>query len=102
MLATFFYYKYRIKWGKCLLGTQQSRAFMKKIITQVSIDPGCISCGRCQEIAPAIFQVTECAHVCPRALQHAVLQEHATAIVQAAGDCPVQVIRVHEQKGVKE
>ncbi len=66
---------------------------MKKETIQVIIDPGCISCGRCQEVAPAIFQVTDCAHVCTCA-QKMVFVEHVQEIMQAAAQCPVQVIKV--------
>lgn len=70
---------------------------MKKEIIQVTIDPGCISCGRCQELAPAVFEVTDCAQVKECACQAAVLAAHAQEIDQAAAQCPVQVIKVIKQ-----
>ena len=32
-------------------------------ITDVWIDPGCITCGVCEFIAPEVFEVTDISHV---------------------------------------
>ncbi|WP_416183061.1 ferredoxin [Methylicorpusculum sp.] len=64
---------------------------VKKII-RITIDPGCISCGRCQDLAPAVFEITD------RARVHAEVDfvAHEQEIKEAARQCPVQVIKVQE------
>lgn len=59
---------------------------MKKVI----IEPGCITCGTCEFIAPEVFQVTDICHV----QQSADFAAHREAIQCAARACPVQVIRL--------
>jgi ferredoxin len=61
---------------------------MKKVI----IEPGCITCGMCEFIAPEVFEVTDICHVKP----DADVQKHATAIKCAAKVCPVLVISTEE------
>jgi ferredoxin len=56
---------------------------------KVWIDPGCITCGRCEFIAPEIFEVTDVASVKPGA----DIVKHEQAIQEAAKTCPVQVIK---------
>ena len=56
---------------------------------KVWIDPGCITCGRCEFIAPEVFEVLDVAHV----KDGADVSKHAQAIKQAAQTCPVQVIK---------
>jgi len=63
-------------------------------IQKVWIEAGCISCMRCQDIAPDVFLVADDADcvVRPGAAQH--FSELAEDIEQAAEDCPVEVIQV--------
>lgn len=56
---------------------------------KVWIDPGCITCGRCEFIAPEVFEVLDVAHV----KKDADFSKHSSAIQQAAQTCPVQVIK---------
>ncbi len=59
---------------------------------KVSIEPGCITCGLCEFIAPDIFQVTDISHV----KEDAPFNLHLDAIKEAAVRCPVQVITYEE------
>ena len=56
---------------------------------KVSIVPGCITCGRCEFLAPEIFEVTDIARV----KQHKDIEKHEKDILQAVQTCPVQVIK---------
>lgn len=58
-------------------------------IKKVTIEPGCITCGACEFIAPEVFEVTDISHV----KEQVALQEHEASIQAAAQACPVQVIR---------
>ncbi len=58
---------------------------MKKVF----IAPGCITCGRCEFIAPEIFEVLDIAHV----KNGADIIKHKEAILEAVKTCPVQVIK---------
>jgi len=61
-------------------------------VKSVKIEPGCISCGSCQFIAPAVFEVTDTSHV-KSDVDIALYKE---LIRKAAAKCPLQVIRVEE------
>ncbi len=61
---------------------------MKKVI----INPGCITCGACEFIAPEVFEVTDISHV----KKDAPLEQCKDEIRQAAQSCPVQVIEYKE------
>lgn len=61
---------------------------MKKVF----IEPGCITCGVCEFIAPEIFEVTDISHV----RSDADLQKHKDRIKEAAVLCPVNVIQCKE------
>lgn len=56
---------------------------------KVWIAPGCITCGRCEFLAPEIFEVLDVAYV----KQGADLSKHEASILAAAQTCPVQVIK---------
>lgn len=58
----------------------------------VQIEPGCISCGSCQYIAPEVFEVTDTSHVKPGV----DLEKFSACIRNAAVKCPVQVIKIEE------
>lgn len=53
------------------------------------IEPGCISCGTCEAVCPAVFKVTDVSHV----QEGANIKEHASLIEEAAEICPVSVIK---------
>jgi ferredoxin len=57
-------------------------------VKSVTINPGCITCGSCEFIAPEVFEVTTVSQV----RQNASIAQHSEAIVKAARACPVQVI----------
>lgn len=67
---------------------------LKKHINQVIIQPGCITCGLCEFIAPEVFEVTDISHV----KKNAVFDQHENAIKQAADECPVNVITYKEEQ----
>lgn len=60
---------------------------------KVWIAPGCITCGRCEFIAPEIFEVSDVAYV----KDGVDLVKHASAIQEAAKTCPVQVIKLLQE-----
>jgi len=60
---------------------------------KVRIEPGCITCGLCEFIAPEVFTVTDICHV----KEDADCDRYSDAIDQAVRSCPVAVI-VAEQK----
>jgi len=58
------------------------------------IEPGCITCGMCEFIAPKIFEVTDISHI----KADINLQENADLIEQSVKECPVSVIKFQNQK----
>ena len=60
---------------------------------KVWIDEGCIGCRLCEEICPEVFQVDETASVIVENIP-----DNEEAIVEAAGECPVEVIIVSDDK----
>ena len=60
---------------------------------KVWIAPGCITCGRCEFIAPEVFEVLDIAYV----KNGADLSKYHDAILAAAKTCPVQVIKYSGQ-----
>lgn len=61
---------------------------MKKVV----INPGCITCGACEFIAPAVFEVTNICHV----KNNVDLKVHTQSIKDAVLACPVDVIECEE------
>lgn len=59
---------------------------------KVAIEPGCISCGSCEFIAPEVFEVTDISHV----KKDADFVTCKEKIKQAAAKCPMQVIKYEE------
>ncbi len=59
---------------------------------KVRIVPGCISCGTCEAICPAVFIVEGTARV----YNHDAVPLNASAVDEAAEMCPVSVIEVSE------
>jgi ferredoxin len=62
---------------------------MKKVI----IHPGCIACGTCQFICPAVFSVTNRSSV----TQDANLEAEWENVKKAEQSCPVSVIQCKEE-----
>ena len=56
------------------------------------IEPGCITCGMCEFIAPEVFEVTDVARVKKK---YTFDEELIQKAVQA---CPVSVIKVKEEE----
>lgn len=66
----------------------------KRKVSNVRIAPGCISCGTCEAICPAVFQVKGIAEVKP----NPDLETNADLVREAADICPVSVIKVEESE----
>jgi ferredoxin len=64
---------------------------MKKL----RIEPGCITCGLCEFIAPEIFSVTDVSRI----KESAPLERYETEIENAVRGCPVAVIKYEKLKG---
>jgi ferredoxin len=62
------------------------------MVKKVAIEPGCITCGLCEFLAPEVFQVTDVSHV----KLDAPVREQSSSIKEAAERCPVQVITYEE------
>ena len=63
----------------------------------VTIKPGCITCGTCEFIAPEIFEVTDICRVKTASTgKSALFQEYKDVIKQAIIQCPVNVIEGEE------
>ena len=60
----------------------------KKII----IEPGCITCGMCEFIAPEIFEVTDVARV-----KESLIYDEKL-VNKAVNECPVSVIKVYNHE----
>ncbi len=66
----------------------------KEIISKVWIEDGCIVCDACETAAPDVFEVLE--ETCiirPAALDVEFCKPRSTEIVDAAEECPVDVIK---------
>ncbi|MEC8253108.1 MAG: ferredoxin [Planctomycetota bacterium] len=63
-------------------------------IKKVWIEEGCISCQRCQDIAPEVFFVADDADCVVRPEAPQRFDDQSDEIEQAAEDCPVEVIQV--------
>ncbi|MGZ6251124.1 MAG: ferredoxin [Candidatus Chromulinivorax sp.] len=53
------------------------------------IEPGCITCGMCEFIAPKVFEVTDISHI----KENADIQENKKLIEKSVQECPVSVIK---------
>lgn len=64
------------------------------VVTKVWIEPGCIVCDACETTAPTVFEVTEDSCIIrPEALQPSFTKPLTKAIIDAALECPVDVIK---------
>ena len=60
---------------------------------KVYIEPGCITCGACEFIAPEVFEVKDKSYVKPCA----DIKKNKDLIELAALSCPVQVIKFEKE-----
>ena len=58
----------------------------------VKIEPGCISCGSCEFLAPEAFKVI----VTSQVQEDVDFKKFEPRIREAAAKCPVQVIKIEE------
>ncbi|MEK7731226.1 MAG: ferredoxin, partial [Planctomycetota bacterium] len=66
----------------------------QKVVTKVWIEPGCIVCDACETTAPTVFEVTDDTCIIrPEALNPSFTKPITQAIVDAALECPVDVIK---------
>jgi ferredoxin len=61
----------------------------QKIMKKVYIEPGCITCGACEFVAPEVFEVTDVSRV----KTDADMVKNADQIEEAVRMCPVNVIK---------
>ncbi len=62
-------------------------------ITKLWIEEGCISCQLCSDMVPQVFQVDEGEDCIVKPEAGGLFAEKAEDIVEAARDCPVEVIQ---------
>jgi len=68
----------------------------KDVVTKVWIDPGCIVCDACETTCPDVFEVQHDNETCiirPDALDAEFTKPKTETIVEAAEECPVDVIK---------
>jgi len=64
------------------------------VVTKVWIEPGCIVCDACETTAPTVFEVTDdSCLIRPEALNASFTKPLTQAIIDAAQECPVDVIK---------
>lgn len=59
-------------------------------ITRVWIEEGCTVCNLCEDTAPDVFEVTDDTCTVREGVD---LSSHEEEIVQAAEECPVEIIK---------
>ena len=62
-------------------------------IKNVKIIPGCISCGTCEVVCPAVFEVKDISYV----KNDAQFNENVNEIEEAVEMCPVSVIKIEKK-----
>jgi len=66
----------------------------KELVTKVWIAPGCIVCDACETTCPEVFHVTEdTCLIRPEALNAEFTKPITDSIIEAAEECPVEVIK---------
>ncbi len=66
----------------------------KELVTKVWIEPGCIVCDACETTAPDVFEVLEDTCIIrPAALEAEFNKPRTETIIEAAEECPVEVIK---------
>jgi len=63
-------------------------------VKKLWIDPGCITCGMCEFVAPEVFEVTDVSHIKPGFDQ----QKNDELIEESVRECPVSVIKYESKK----
>src|ERR1044071_7625338 len=67
---------------------------MPALVTKVWIAPGCIVCDACETTCPEVFHVTEDTCIIrPEALNAEFNKPLTGSIIEAAEECPVEVIK---------
>ena len=72
---------------------------MGPAINKLWIEEGCISCKVCEDLAPNVFLVEGDAACVIRPDAAALFEAQHDDIVEAAQDCPVEVIQFEQQHG---
>ena len=65
---------------------------------KVRIEPGCITCGLCEFIAPEVFEVTDVSRI----KKNVDSEKYKIEIEQAVRGCPVAVIVYDSEKKDEE
>jgi len=66
----------------------------KELITKVWIEEGCIVCDACENASPEVFEVVdETCIIRPAALDAAFTKARTDSIIEAAEECPTDVIK---------
>lgn len=66
----------------------------KQLVTRVWIEPGCIVCDACETTAPDVFHVTDdTCLIRPEAMKPDFNKPRTQSIIDAAEECPVDVIK---------
>ncbi len=74
----------------------------KQLVTKVWIAPGCIVCDACETTCPEVFQVLHDQETCiirPEALDAEFTKPLTDSIIEAAAECPVDVIKFETVEG---
>lgn len=64
---------------------------------KLRIEPGCITCGLCEFIAPEVFEVTDISRI----KKNCDIVKNEKLIEQSVKECPVSVIK-YDKNGPKE
>ncbi len=76
------------------VGGAYYRMFDQQLVFRVWIEPGCIVCEACQTTCPEVFDVQETTCVIrPEALAAEFLRPRTQSVMDAAEECPVEVIK---------
>ena len=67
-------------------------------IRKVWIEEGCISCSLCQDLCPTVFEVKDGEDCVIRPDAPAHFRQQREEILEAACDCPVEVIQYAENE----
>lgn len=71
----------------------------KELVTKVWIEPGCIVCDACETTCPEVFNVTDdTCLIRPEAMSPDFTKPLSESIVDAAEECPVDVIKFDTQE----
>ena len=72
----------------------------KELVTKVWIEEGCIVCDACETAAPEVFEVQDdTCLIRPEALDSEFTKARTVGIIDAAEECPVDVIKFETVTG---